>query len=489
MKCQTLLVSLALTLSPILQAAEPYQLSYGSPEWDLIGNPQEFEEDLVLLQNGAHLTGLIQAIPTLSYPTGNLSFSLEEVAALSFKEGKVQLFLRNGLFFSAPAKGALQLKRGKKMQQIPLKEINTILFLKRGVSTPFPLEKCRTLIFKDQSELPIVLPYKEILLSDGSLDYPLELSRLEEALVENGGLSGSMKDGEGSFSFSFLKEQNFTAYQAKDGRLISTPWQKIAKITRHAKTLHVTTKKYLSKWISQEMCYIPAGSFIPGEQVALSPDWKELPTIAGQKTISRETLSHAVFSGTGDLPAQTVTLSPFYIDKYEVSNEEYLQFVLATNHRFPPHWVDGKIPPGLEKYPVVQVSYKDAEAFAAFANKRLPTEFEWEYAAKGASGQASLNTQPSQSLKSAYSKDSPKPSQEMPFASKLSHMLGNVAEWTSSDFSSTPQAEHFKVVRGGSFANSKSALTTSYRTPLHQDDYNDHTGFRCARDVKRGERQ
>jgi formylglycine-generating enzyme required for sulfatase activity len=73
----------------------------------------------------------------------------------------------------------------------------------------------------------------------------------------------------------------------------------------------------------------------------------------------------------------------YWIDRYEVTNAEYQQFVQATNHRAPPNWIDRRPPPGLEQHPVVQVSYADAAAYAAWAKKQLPTIAQWTRAYRG----------------------------------------------------------------------------------------------------------
>jgi formylglycine-generating enzyme required for sulfatase activity len=79
-------------------------------------------------------------------------------------------------------------------------------------------------------------------------------------------------------------------------------------------------------------------------------------------------------------------LSEFQITKYPVTNEQYFEFITATNYAAPKHWRNGIVPPGLENHPVVYVSWDDAHAFCKWASCRLPTEEEWEKAARGTDG-------------------------------------------------------------------------------------------------------
>ena len=76
------------------------------------------------------------------------------------------------------------------------------------------------------------------------------------------------------------------------------------------------------------------------------------------------------------------------MDKHPVTNAEFLQFITKSKYKprdtanFLKHWVNGRIPAGMERFPVVYVSYEDALAYAKWAGKRLPTEIEWQYAAQ-----------------------------------------------------------------------------------------------------------
>jgi formylglycine-generating enzyme required for sulfatase activity len=85
-------------------------------------------------------------------------------------------------------------------------------------------------------------------------------------------------------------------------------------------------------------------------------------------------------------PQQMVTLPAFYIDKTEVTNAEYKKFCDATGNPVPPYWKDGIYAEGQAQVPVRWVNWWEAQAYAAWKGKRLPTEAEWEKAARGTDG-------------------------------------------------------------------------------------------------------
>ena len=118
----------------------------------------------------------------------------------------------------------------------------------------------------------------------------------------------------------------------------------------------------------------------------MHPGMVEIP---GDTFIYRVKKAHH-FIPYPELPdSMVVTLNKFYIDKYPVTNQQYEKFIKATGY-FPEdsnnylkNWKDGSYPVGQENFPVVYVSRNDAQAYANWAGKRLPTEIEWQYAGQG----------------------------------------------------------------------------------------------------------
>jgi formylglycine-generating enzyme required for sulfatase activity len=197
-------------------------------------------------------------------------------------------------------------------------------------------------------------------------------------------------------------------------------------------------------------------------------------------------------------PAHTVTVAPFFIDRTEVTNEAYSQFVTGAPHRPPPHWTDGEAPAGMAKLPVVNVSWEDAVSYAKWAGKRLPTEEEWEFAARGADGRIYTwgNAWIEGYANAGRDRDG-KIVEVGRFSSGVSpfgalDMCGNVWEWTSSDYKDYPgrktpsllAGSGLKVIRGGAYDVTPQRATTTYRGAVAPDRIFDKTGFRCARDAR-----
>jgi eukaryotic-like serine/threonine-protein kinase len=195
-------------------------------------------------------------------------------------------------------------------------------------------------------------------------------------------------------------------------------------------------------------------------------------------------------------PVHKVSVASFLIDKTEVTNEEYAKFVQFGPHPAPKHWPNGQIPPGEIRFPVSNVSWYDARDYCQWKGKRLPTEEEWEYAARGRENllypygnewkpelsSASLSTTRIGKLSGVGNY----PTGQSPF--KVLDMAGNVAEWTDSDFVPYPNSPakeqpNNKVMRGGSYLNPPSQQTATERRWDRPQTTEDFIGFRCAKSL------
>lgn len=197
-------------------------------------------------------------------------------------------------------------------------------------------------------------------------------------------------------------------------------------------------------------------------------------------------------------PAHKRKLKLFFIDKYEVTNARYKSFVDATGRPAPKHWIDALIPQGRTGHPVVFVTWHDAFEFCKWEGKRLPTEPEWEKAARGTDGRDFP-------WGKKFSKDKANTPQygrgdTMPVGSFESgkspygvyDMAGNAFEWTDDWFKPYPGSKHKdenagKTLRGGSWYDCTTykcgiSSPTYNRIAFHPDNSNATFGFRCAAD-------
>ena len=215
------------------------------------------------------------------------------------------------------------------------------------------------------------------------------------------------------------------------------------------------------------MLLVPAGDFIYGENAPDSPR-----------------------------PRQTISLKGFYVDETEVSNKEYKHFVDATGHAAPKSADFTTAPDN----PVAGVTYEDAKAFAAWAGKRLPTEEEWEKAARGVDGRRYpwgqepwTNGVPTQ-LQPVNSF----PDRKSPYGAL--NMAGNVFEWTASTFpAGNAEFEDMRTVlgtmnfskvwytiKGGSFSRHGDVFFQCFmRRGFPSDQPSPVIGFRCVRDLSK----
>ena len=196
-------------------------------------------------------------------------------------------------------------------------------------------------------------------------------------------------------------------------------------------------------------------------------------------------------------PAHKVKVAPFYMDITEVTCGEYLKFLTATARRDPINWSRQTCSPEAARKPVTAIDWNDAKAYADWANKRLPTEEEWEFAARG--GLGTIYPWGNEWRPNAANAGDSSAGRLMDVASYpngktpagVMDLIGNAWEWTSSDVVvypggslSTSIPKDVKVVRGGSWQAAKQA-TSTYRGYLHITNAQDYsaTGFRCVKDV------
>ena len=240
----------------------------------------------------------------------------------------------------------------------------------------------------------------------------------------------------------------------------------------------------------KEMVLIPAGEFIMGTD-----------------KIDEEN-THRKIGAVKPLyldqhPMRIIDLDAFYIDKYEVTNEEYERFLnLSGYDEVPGHWENGTYADGTEKYPITHVTWREAFTYALWANKKLPTEAQWEKAARGTDGRifpwgnnyqkgkSNIDIDGVRALAKvgSYSGDS------SPY--EVYDMAGNVMEWTMDWYLPYPGNTYknprfgrlLKVLRGNAFQKAGHYFLDAYRysffrTEADPNDYFENVGFRCVTEV------
>ncbi len=179
-------------------------------------------------------------------------------------------------------------------------------------------------------------------------------------------------------------------------------------------------------------------------------------------------------------------LDTYYIDRTGVTNEEYGRFMGETGYRAPRGWDDTKHKD--PQQPVVGVSFADAMQYAKWAGKELPTEMQWEKAARGTEGlpfpwgndppgasDACFGLDPIEGAPVAVGRTLRNVS---PFGAH--DLCGNVWEWTRSRYE---KGSEYLVIRGGCYNDPIELLHLDFRMEAHPKDKHKILGFRCVRNV------
>lgn len=198
-----------------------------------------------------------------------------------------------------------------------------------------------------------------------------------------------------------------------------------------------------------------------------------------------------------DRPVHRLWIDAFLLDTREVSNEQYSRFVLATRRQPPYHWVSGKVPAQQAQFPVFNVSWDDAQAYCSWSGGRLPTEAEWERAARGGQDGLAFPWGDQADVKLArFAATRPGPVGEFPpNGFGLHDMVGGVAEWCADWFDrlyyrdspaknpAGPPTGVYKVIRGGAWSDEAARITVFFRNWVRPQQRTPNIGFRCARNA------
>ena len=252
-----------------------------------------------------------------------------------------------------------------------------------------------------------------------------------------------------------------------------------------------------------DMILIPAGRFLLGTS---GSDLKEMRSRGNHPEWGK-------FDFGGEMPQKEVYLDSLYIDKYEVSNRRFLQFLKATHYRMQgdSSWV---FRPGKENYPATGVTWTDAAEYARWVGKRLPTEMEWEKAARCTLtpprwfpwGRTSIDAPARANYRHPDTSTvvgATVPVDSLDDGTSLYgvyNMAGNVMEWCSNpyfrDYYRTipltnpkgvenVRSDSLASVRGGSFQSTLYAIRSTYRSGLPKTVSQGNLGFRCVKGVRK----
>lgn len=227
-------------------------------------------------------------------------------------------------------------------------------------------------------------------------------------------------------------------------------------------------------WYLADAAAAPVAQHVPPGSVDLSPRWQQIG-IELVKIPAGEFLY-------GD-DNQRIHLDKYLIAKTPVTNRQYKAFVDATSHRTPEHWTGAKPPRGKENHPVVNVSWADVVSFCRWAGVQLPSERQWEKAARGTDGRIypwgnDLPDATCCNFNKNLQGTTPVgqyPQGASPYG--LLDMAGNVWEWCADWYAVNER----RVVRGGAWNNNANHVRAAARGRYHPDFWYNGGGFRCVR--------
>ena len=262
-----------------------------------------------------------------------------------------------------------------------------------------------------------------------------------------------------------------------------------------------------------------AMALIRGAAFEMGTEASEIPRLQQAFGIKRADLFSA------EVPRHAVTIDSFYLDRYEVTNGQFKKFLDRNpewrrgsiparyhNGNYLKDWDGGVFPKGKAGYPVAGVSWYAAVAYCQWMGKRLPTEAEWEYAARGGlKGKAfPWGDEPVDKTRANYGGSqigAATPVGSYPANGYgLFDMAGNVWEFMADEwgpYPSSPQTNPVaggnlflddtfltvttrRVIRGGSFGGAPVNLRVTYRDSHPPEGARDFVGFRCAQSVSAG---
>jgi formylglycine-generating enzyme required for sulfatase activity len=206
------------------------------------------------------------------------------------------------------------------------------------------------------------------------------------------------------------------------------------------------------------------------------------------------------------LPVRRMNLPAFYIDKYEVTNKRYKRYIDATGYKVPWSqdpavaayawvWQKRMYPEGKGDDPVVLINWEDAKAFCAWAGKSLPSEAQWEKAARGANGKSypwgnTWEAAKANTSESGVKQTAPSGSFKADVSEYgVNDLAGNVSEWVEEWFAPYPgnpmtnyeERNKYKILRGGSWDYAHSIANGYHRQYALPQSQMAAIGFRCVK--------